>query len=193
MIYKLNIFTFIMIVAVWTAVAVHAFNRDPSEKLAVIPGIPESVKKLASKDYSGMNAEEKAELTQEIRKDGRKIREVMESKSVPEDVKKQIRENLQSTFRKQMMKRVDEYFSLPESQRDAYLEKMRNEWGGPPGGPRDRSGPGQRDGGRRGERGHGPSLARIKEHIESSTPEERAKMAEFHRQMHAKMEPHQSR
>ena len=115
MIYKLNIFTFIVILAVWITVAVHAFTRNPAEKLAVIPGISDSVKKLASKGYSGMNTEEKTELIQEIRKDGRKIHEVMDSKNIPDDVKNQVRENMQQVFKDEMMKRIDTYFSLPVS------------------------------------------------------------------------------
>ncbi len=191
MIKKLNILAFIMIVAVWTAVAYHSFNYNPSEKLAIIPGISENLKRLAAKDPGKMTDKEKEEFASEIRKDRRATHEIMESKVIPEEVKKNIQNNLHLAFKVQMMKRIDEYFSLSESDRDAYLEKMMAEMrppmgGGPDGRPRGGGG-----GNDRWQR-RGPSLSRIKEHIESSTPAERAKMQEFHRQMRAKRGSHQS-
>ena len=186
MIRKLNIIAFIMIVSVWTAVAVHSYTYDPAERLAVIPGISDATREMVSGDFSKMSAEERKKIVMDMGKNGKEMHDVMESKAIPEDLKKNIRENLHLIFKDQMMKRVDEYLSLPLSERDAYLEKMMAEMrppmGGPP--PGDRPPPGNGKGARKG-----PSLSMIKEHIESSTPEERAKMEEFHRQMRAKMGP----
>ncbi len=204
MIKTLNIITFIIIVGVWTAVAIHTLNQNPTEKLAIIPNINQNIMKMASKDFSKLSDEEKKAVTEDARKNRRKIREVMESKVIPDTVKEQIRKNLGESFRNEMMKQIDEYFSLPESERDAYLDKMMSEMrrgGGPgrggfgspppPGGGENRGqeeqgAQGQQQGNRR--ENWRLSLSRIKERIESSSPEERAKMSEFRRQIRQKMQ-----
>ncbi len=184
MIKALTISASAVICSVCFLVAFKHFSRNPAEGLLLNPTVPEQVKKIAAVKPGEMAPEEKRQIAEEVKKNRHAIHETMNSKLVPEDAKLILRENVRQTFRDEMMKRIDEYFALPESERDAYLEKMRAEMR-PPGPPPGEGGPpGRRDGER-----SGSSLARIKEHIENSTPEERSKMARFHREMRSKMGP----
>ena len=109
-----------------------------------------------------------------------------------DEQRQQLRRNVRPLFEKMMQKRMDEYFALPPEQRTAEMEKMidrmmawqRQRGEGQP--PRDGQAGAPGEGQRRG--GRAPSLERIKQRIENTPPEDRAKWMEFIKDLRKRME-----
>jgi hypothetical protein len=107
-----------------------------------------------------------------------------------DEEKDALRKNMGSFFRAQMAKRVDKYFELPPEKRKEYLDDMIDrmqkfrDGHGPMGPHKDGDGPGPEGHGPGGPGGQGFSPDRMKEMIESTPPEERAKFEEFMKDLH---------
>lgn len=119
-----------------------------------------------------------------------------------DEERQRIRQNARELFHAAMKDRVQGYFELPAEDRIAYLDRMiddmqerRRQMEEPRSGPgegeptppgqdgkdRDRSPPDDADRRKRG-------MARLKERIETTDPEERAQFVEFMKQMRQRME-----
>lgn len=108
----------------------------------------------------------------------------MRDVELSDEQRDRLRENVRPMFRQRMEQRIDAFFALPEEQRDAYLDdmidrmqEMRNRR------PRDAG-----RGDRQGRRGGGFTPERMKQRLENTPPDRRAKMAEFFRAMRQRME-----
>jgi hypothetical protein len=171
-----------------------------------------AVEALKSADFSKLSEEDKVAYAEKLRElrpwelmrpgrggDGEGEDSTPE---LTEEERKSMRENARTLFHAALNDRVQGYFGTPEEDRTAYLDKLiddmqqrrkemeqrrssEGEGGTTPGG-RDRDGEGRReeDGTDRRERG----MARMKNRIETTDPEERAQFVEFMKQMRARME-----
>lgn len=153
----------------------------------------EKVKFLASDNFSELPQEAKQKYLTEAVQEG-KFREIFRSsRELPEEERKKLRENLHPVFRKMMQERINKYFTITnEDERIAYLDKLIDEHEERGKRMRERmenmSQEEREEMKKRHERRRGgPSLDRIKNRIESHTPQERAQFTQFFMAMRARM------
>jgi hypothetical protein len=125
-------------------------------------------------------------------------RDLLRPADLAEPERRRLRENLAPVVRQMHKRRMNRYFELPPEERTAYLDElideMRRHAGAGPGG----SGPdraGRRPARRSAEDGPPPpgpprglTPERIKRHIESTSPEDRARFMQFHKAVRRRME-----
>ena len=130
-----------------------------------------------------------------------KTRDIFYSaRSMTDDEKKNLRENMRPMFEIAMNKKAKEYFSLPQDKREAFLDseldKMEErranrgnnpnaafgQGGGAPGGAPGGAVAQGNAGGRR----QGPTAKAIKQRIETTDPVDRAKAAQYRKDMRAR-------
>lgn len=118
-------------------------------------------------------------------------------RDLTDEQRRRLRQNVQPLMQNMIQQRIDQYFELPEQQRAAYMDKLIDEmmaWR-----PRPQSTPpaetpqpqpaGSSTQQRPGhDRGRGFSPQRLKEYIESTPPETRAKLVEFMKAFRERME-----
>lgn len=155
------------------------------------PISPEKVVELVkSGEFVKRSPEEKASMAGSLIENRELLSQIMPSKDVPEEVKEAVRSEFRKIFQQREQKHAEEYCSLPEAEREAYLdqvieemeERMQRFSQQPPGGGERRN-----DGTQQRGRGQ-PNLPMIKERLENNTPVERAKRAEFRRALRARIE-----
>ncbi len=130
-----------------------------------------------------------------------KAREIFySSRSMTDDEKKNLRENMRSMFEIAMNKKAKEYFALPPEKREAFLDneldKMAERFANRPnnpGGPNPGfgqggggGGPGAAAQGNAGGRRQGPTPQAVKKRIETTTPVDRAMAAQYRAAMRAR-------
>ncbi|MFA6292615.1 MAG: hypothetical protein WC637_12575 [Victivallales bacterium] len=131
-----------------------------------------------------------------------KAREIFYSaRSMTDDEKKNLRENMRSMFEVTMNKKAKEYFALPPEKREAFLDseldKMAERFANRPnnpGGPNPGFGQGGGGGapggaaaqGNAGGRRQGPTPQAVKKRIETTTPVDRAMGAQYRAALRAK-------
>lgn len=149
--------------------------------------------KLFSEENQNLSNEERDQLRRDLREKAR-------------DLTEEQRDALREDMEKRFDERLDEFFKLPVDQRVAYLDKQIDEWekrraewakraqargnrkDGSPRGQRGGGGGGE-GGGNRGQRQGGPGggrsteqrQQRSRDRLDKSTPEQRAKRAEYFR------------
>lgn len=155
---------------------------------------------VMSNDFRSLPVEKKKEYIQESMKNGSPRDVMRRMRDMPEEQRKQLHETMRPVFQAMMKERVDKYFELktPE-EKVAYLDKciaegekrhqeMRKRMEEMPEKEKEEmkkrfSERREGGGGRRG-----PSLDWIKDRIDQSSPEERAKSTQFHLAMRARRE-----
>lgn len=160
----------------------------------------EKVEFMASSEFKSLPDSEKKEYFEKLRKEGG-MREMMrQSRTLPDESRERLRGNTREMFRAMMTERVDQYFSLKTKQEKiAYLDKLIEERRQRGEDRRrqmenmseeERKAMAERFQSRRGGRGRRgtPSLDRIKNRIENTSPEERAKFTEFRLALRARRE-----
>ncbi|OGV52887.1 MAG: hypothetical protein A2017_17150 [Lentisphaerae bacterium GWF2_44_16] len=153
----------------------------------------DAVKYMASAEFKKLSADERKAYFKGVNEQLGEGRGAFfkEASSLSENERKQLRENTGSIFRSMMNERVNKYFALPKEERSAYLDKMIDEMekrrkdGPPPGSPPGENKDGKND--RRGDKG-GPSVERMKKHIEGTSSSDRAKNIQFMMDMRARMQ-----
>lgn len=131
-------------------------------------------------DRQDMPQEERERVRAEIR---------AEMDKLTEDQRRQVWQTASAGPRRMMEQRINRYFELPESQRQAYLDEQIREMdarfgrrgnGGPPGGgPPGGGPPGDGPPRGRGGRDENTGLSRRRQMLDNTTPEQRAKFAAF--------------
>lgn len=149
---------------------------------------------LASDEFAGLDVEKKQKYFDKVVERFEKENTWPGSiRELSEEERKRVRKNAGPLFRKMMEKRIDKYFELPEKDRIVYLDKMIDGFGamqkardkrraerkaaGESGGASS-SGSSGGSGGPPHGRG-GPSLKRISEMFQKTSPERRAKLIQF--------------
>ena len=136
-----------------------------------------------------------------------KMRDIFySSRSMTDEEKKNLRENMGSMFQIAMTKKAKEYFALPPEKREAYLDseldKMAdrrtnrpnnqnnpNAGFGPGGGTPGGGAPGGAAAG--GARRQAPSIQAIKNRIETTNPQDRAMAAQYRTALRARAQQRQ--
>lgn len=124
-----------------------------------------------------------------------KAREIFYSaRSMTDDEKKNLRENMRGMFEMAMNKKAKEYFALPQEKREAFLDseldKMAERFGNRPP-PAFGQGGGAPSGGaaaqgNQGGRRQGPSAKAVKKRIETTDPVDRAMAAQYRTALRAR-------
>lgn len=148
-----------------------------------------AVEIIKSGEFVKRSPEEKAYMAGSLIENREFLGQVMGSDDVPQDVKDAVRSEFRKMFQQREQKHAEEYCSLPEAQREAYLDQVIGEMEermqrfseqGSRGGGGENAGPQQ---------GRGqPNLSMIKDRLENNTPVERAQRAEFRRALRARIE-----
>jgi arsenate reductase-like glutaredoxin family protein len=132
-----------------------------------------------------------------------KAREIFYSaRNMTEEEKKNVRENMRGMFEMAMNKKAKEYFALPKEKREAFLDseldKMAERFANRPNNPGNRNAAvaqgGQGGGapggaaaqGNPGGRRQGPTAKAVKQRIETTDPADRAKAAQYRKEMRAR-------
>ncbi len=182
-----------------------AMFRTPSVPDAETQTPEEVAKTIASSKFKKLPEEQQQAYAQkafEARRAPRAEGEAHPMDALSEKERQAFRENARPLMRQQMQQRMTEYFELPPGERVARLDEMIDEMekrraegggrggpfgGGPPGGGGPPPSDGGPDGAPEGER-RGPTPERMKERIESSSPQERAQFLEFMKDMRDRRE-----
>ena len=195
----------VVVVSIWAAgPSVQPLPDSPASELAEA----DLALVFASPNWSSMSPEQKQpylDRFRQIRQEsggGRPYQAV----DLSDDQRDAIRRNLGGDRRREFQARIDTYFELPAEQRDAYLDRLidermnrsrperpRPEQADQTRPERDSSregsgGSGDGDGPRRGRGGRGFSPERMKQRIEETDPEQRAKFQEFFKALRKRME-----
>jgi hypothetical protein len=182
----------VLVVAGSITAAVLYFNDDAQPILSseeILDQDPMTTARyMASKDFAKLPEDQKQKYLDTIMSDRNKRREMFAQRDkLSDSEKKQLRKNMGPVFRNHMKKRIDNYSKLPPDEREEYLDKMIDQMqemreNRP---PRNSEGSGERSTSSR--RRRGPTPARMKKWLESTTPSDRAKMAQFMMDMRARM------
>ena len=154
---------------------------------------------VASEQFGSLPTEEKEAYLKKTweNREGKNWQETYEN--LDEEKKDQLRENLGEMFRERMRQRVEEYFELPQEEREAFLDEMidrmqqhRRQWEDRRGPGRGRDGDRERRDGETGRNGPGPggrgfTPDRMKSMLENTSPEDRAKFVEFHKDLRERL------
>jgi hypothetical protein len=154
-------------------------SRGPDSPEEVVSQLetPENVVEyLGSEKFGDLSVEQRAEVLEELRRSG-KGRPVSTVKLDEQELEK-IRKNVAPAIRKLIQRRVETYHALPEDQKTAYLDGIIDEI-------QERMANGKAFG-RDGEK-YGLTPEQMKQHIESSTPEERAQQSAFQTALFSRM------
>lgn len=188
----------IVIMVVLIAMAFGAFQKSQlPDAAAQTP--QEKIRFALTSQFANLSDKKKAEyLKAAMGKDGPRAL-FQASRDLSPAERKVLRDNTRPATRAMMEERMNKYFELSEAERVAYLDRMIDETrdrppGPPPGGG---GGPPPPDAGKNfgsanappqnGPPRGPPGLSHIRDHIETTAPETRAKEAEFHRAMRARM------
>jgi len=161
----------------------------------------EKLKFMASDKFKALSDQQKAQFVQQSMRKGNPGEMFRAGRDLPEAEREKLHENMRGTMETMMKKRVDDYFALPEDQRDAYLDSIVNEMAArrnrmaasgqrPPGPGGAQAQPGQRGpGGPGGPGGWGGDngLQRLKDRLATTDPTTRAKQTEFRKAFFNKM------
>jgi hypothetical protein len=164
----------------------------------------ETVAYMASDDFGKLSADQQDAYMTRLRETrGEEGRRAFFRTDLSDEQRDQLRDNMREVMQRRMRERLDEFFELPEEERDAYLDRILDRFGRPrrpPGGqdggppPPEREptvadddgnaegapdgeGDGDEDRPRRGRRG--PTPEGMKRMTENTDPEDRARMGEF--------------
>ena len=160
--------------------------RVPDPKNLTQEGI---AKVISSDSFSKLPQDKKDEYFEKIAPaDPEKGRAMFASVEKMTDAeKKNFHENMMPAFQTMMQKRVDEYFAMSPEKRREFLdqeiermEEMRKDGKGGPGGP---GGPGRGPPPK-------PDVQHLKNMFETQDPVTKAKMHQFFKDMHQRMEQH---
>ncbi len=203
MMHKIAIVLLLAVIIASAAFGIRSFIPKSEEpKTSIRPDsltVAKTAELIKSGEVAKLDEAGKAEVAKVAEANRDQLREMIGEDKLSDKEKEKVRNSFQTVFQQRMVAEAKGYFAIPEDQREAYLDglldKMEERFaqrqnsgeggsgrrleggggGGPPGG-----------GGGGGRRG--PSAARIKARLDSSTPQERAMMTEFRRAMHARME-----
>ncbi len=195
----------VVVVSVWAAgPSVEPLPDKPANELAEA----ELARVFASPKWSAMSKEQKQpylDRFRQIRQEAGGGRP-FQSLELSEQQRDAIRRNLGEDRRWEFQARIDAFFELAPDQRDAYLDQLIDERMNrprperprpertertPPERDSSREAPGSDgdgEGPRRGGRGRGFSPERMKQRIEGTDPEQRAKFQEFFKALRKRME-----
>ncbi len=174
--------------------AVLFWPASPPDPTAQTP--EEVTKYMASKDFAGLDAEQKRQYFQAARQTQTSQPWRRPSGDLSEEERKRFRENVRPMMQQMMEGRVTKYFELPPQERVGYLDEMidqmqamRQAMGQRRREPAARGGTSDSASGRRrGPHGQGFTPERMKRMIETTPPEQRARFVEFHEAFRARMQ-----
>jgi len=151
---------------------------------------------LASDEFGRLDKDQRADFVAQVRQARPDERPMMFAavQSLSDHERDNLRRNVRPLFQRQMHKRIEAYFELPEDQRAARLDEMIDEMQQrmanrpSPEQSRDSADPNDGRAGHRGPRSRWRDLGRMRERIETTDPKVRAERAEFFRAFRARMQ-----
>ncbi len=189
-----------LVVAAATAAVVYMVNQPAPPPDVQVATTQEAADYLASDDFRKLSDDKKQQFVSEVFRSG-KGRSVMREahEKMTDEQRQAFREAGRERFQKQMDERMDKYFKLPPEERVAYLDEaidrmqeMRNRPRPPrPSSDNANNSNANNQNRRRGGPGGGGrrhfSPDRMRNRLEHTSPERRAKFTEFFRAMQKRM------
>ncbi|MFA6567114.1 MAG: hypothetical protein WCS96_02785 [Victivallales bacterium] len=189
-----------VLIAVTASFACYKYFRSPDLPDPGKQKTEDIAKMMASEKFSKLPQELKNRYLENLASQD-KAREIFySSRSMTDDERKNLRDNMRPMFEIAMNKKAKEYFALPREKRDAFLDNeldkmaerranrppnasVGQQGGGVPGGA-----PVQ---GNTGGRWQGPSAKAVKKRIETTDPADRAKAAQYRKDLRARAQQRQ--
>ena len=210
---QIFVITAVILILLILTGAWYAVSPGPGKGSAPDPGAQSSeehVAFIASATFEDLPLEKRASYVKKVREIRRDEREenAVQSGAVPsretlgEEERRRLRRNIRTVRREQMDKRLNEFYELPSAERTAYMdqiidqmaERRRERSEQRAGSARANAGRDTQRGPRNGAnaersgRRRGPSLTRVRDRIEKTDPEDRARRMAFISAMRKRME-----